>query len=70
MKKLIIVMSCFTAAVLMSSCTTDSIDNIKKENTIITKVISTIDTSTEPTPNPPVLPDTTDGVDDKDKTKT
>lgn len=69
MKKLIIVMSCVTAAVLMSSCTTDSIDDIKKENAINSQEVSTIDASPETPTNPPAETDTTTGVDDRDKSK-
>lgn len=70
MKKLLIVMSCFTAVISMSSCTVDSIDDNKKENSINSKEVLTIDTSSGTTTTPPAEPDTNTGVDDKDKTKT
>jgi hypothetical protein len=63
-------MSCLTAAVLISSCTTDSIDDIKKENSINSQKISPLDVQPLTATTPPVLPDTTTGVDDRDKTKT
>jgi hypothetical protein len=69
MKKLIIVMSCFTAVILMSSCTTDSIDDIKKENSINSQEVPTTNASTGTPTNPPVETDTTTGVDDRDKSK-
>lgn len=70
MKKLTIVMSCFTAIILMTSCTADSIDDTKKENSINSKEVPPIDPYSGITTSPPIEADTTTGVDDKDKTKT
>lgn len=56
-------MGCFTAIILMSSCTTDSIEEIKKENSKNNNEISVSAT----TDIPPAETDATPGVDDKDK---
>ena len=63
-------MSCLTAVIVMSSCTVDNIDDAKIENSINSKEVSIIDTSPGTTTTPPAEPNTTSGVDDKDKTKT
>ena len=68
MKKLLLAMGCITAIVLMSSCTTDSVEDIKnttnKNNpkNISVEVMGSIEV-----PNPNVLEI---GDIDKDKTKT
>jgi len=68
MKKLLLAMGCITAIVLMSSCTTDSVEDLKnttnKNNpkNISAEVMGSIEV-----PNPNVLEI---GDIDKDKTKT
>jgi outer membrane lipoprotein-sorting protein len=50
MKKLLIAMCCITAIVLMSSCTTDSVEDIENQNSKTSDQISvstTVDTTTE-----------------------
>jgi hypothetical protein len=66
MKKLLIVMGCITAIILMSSCTTDSVEDIEKENSNNSNQISVSATGDT---IPGVTIETLDGVDDKDKVR-
>jgi hypothetical protein len=66
MKKLLIAMGCVTAMIVISSCSVDSLGDVKKENLINKIQISpsaTVDTI------PGVIIGTLDGVDDKDKVR-
>lgn len=58
MKKLLIAMGCFAAMIVISSCSADSLEEVKKEN--LTNPNQTAVSSA----NADALP----GVDDKDKT--
>jgi hypothetical protein len=62
MKKLLIAIGCISAIILMSSCTTDSLESVEKENSNNYNKIS-VSATDEVTPPPPPL------VDDRDKTK-
>ncbi|MFV8369592.1 hypothetical protein [Flavobacterium sp. LB2R40] len=61
MKKLLIAMSCISAIILMSSCTTDSLESDEKENSNNYNKIS-VSATDEVIPPPPL-------IDDRDKTK-
>ncbi|TDE52710.1 hypothetical protein [Flavobacterium sp. GT3P67] len=62
MKKLLIAMGCISAIILMSSCTTDSLESDKKENSNNYNKISVSATDEIASPPPPL-------IDDRDKTK-
>lgn len=55
-------MGCISAIILMSSCTTDSLESVEKENSNNYNKIS-VSAIDEVTPPPPPI------VDDRDKTK-
>jgi hypothetical protein len=61
MKKLLIAMGCISGIILMSSCTTDSLESVEKENSNNYNKIS-VSATDEVTPPPPL-------IDDRDKTK-
>lgn len=61
MKKLLIAVVCISAAITMSSCTTDGIEDTEKETSNDYNKLTT-STNDEVTPNP--VP-----IDDRDKTK-
>ncbi|RTZ01310.1 hypothetical protein EKL98_15165 [Flavobacterium bomense] len=65
MKKLLFTIGCITAVILISSCTTDSVDDIKNENAINSNQIPISET----TDVYPVETDILPGEDDKDKTQ-
>jgi hypothetical protein len=56
MKKLLLAMGCFAAMIVISSCSADSLEEVKKENLITPS-------QTAPSATVDALP----GVDDKDK---
>ncbi len=66
MKKLLLTMGCITAVILMSSCTADSVEDIKNENSTNSNQIPISET----TDISPVETDILPGEDDKDKAKT